>query len=262
MYYAFDELNNNSVAIKEFFPDQYLFRDSDTAKVKPIGGKISTKTQSYLLYFIQEREIISKINHPGVIKITDSFFENQTAYLVMELIEGQSLSQQVAQAPCMYINQHEKVFELTSKLVDILSNVHEKNICHLDISPDNILLNSYGKVVLIDFGSALAQFERRRFQPKKHKYAPIEVIKNENIGIESDIFQLGMTIHELLLGYLPPSASKRISKMNKTGRDPWKSDNLREPWQTLISQAITLDKNERPSSVEDWWNIVSYLAVD
>lgn len=262
VYCAFDEINKSSVAIKEFFPDQYLFRDSDMAVVKPIGGKVIPRIQSYLSYFIEEREITSRINHPGVIKIIDSFFENQTAYLVMKLIEGHSLSQQIEQSPCTYISQYKKVFELISKLVDILSNIHSKNICHLDISPDNILLDAYGKIVLIDFGSALVQFKKRRFQPRKHKYAPIEIIKNTNIGIESDIFQLGMVIYELLLGYLPPSASKRISKMNKTGKDPLKLDNLIEPWQTLVSKALSLDKNDRPSSVDDWWSLVNCLTVD
>lgn len=262
VYHAFDEINKNSVAIKEFFPDQYLFRDSDMAGVKPIGGKSIAKIQSYMSYFIEEREITSKISHPGVIKMIDSFFENHTAYLVMKLIEGKSLSQQIEQSPCTYINQYKKVFELVSKLVDILSNIHSKNICHLDISPDNILLDAYGEIVLIDFGSALFQFKKRKLQSTKHKYAPIETIKNKNIGIESDIFQLGMVIHELLLGYLPPSASKRISKINKTGKDPLKLDNLVEPWQTLVSKAISLDKSDRPSSVNDWWSLVNCLTVD
>jgi len=262
VYCAFDEINNNSVAIKEFFPDQYLFRDSDMAVVKPIEGKSIVKIQSYMSYFIEEREITSRINHPGVIKIIDSFFENQTAYLVMKLIEGKSLSQQVELSPYTYINQYKKVFELVSQLVNILSNIHSKSICHLDISPDNILLDAYGEIVLIDFGSALVQFKKRKFQSTKHKYAPIETIKNKNISIESDIFQLGMVIHELLLGYLPPSASKRISKMNKTGKDPLKLDNLIEPWQTLVSKAISLDKNDRPSSVDDLWSLVNCLTVD
>jgi serine/threonine protein kinase len=261
VYCAFDKISKNSVAIKEFFSDQYLFRDNNTTVVKPIGGKAVARTQSYMSYFIEEREITSRINHPGVITIIDSFFENQTAYLVMKLIEGQSLSQQVEQSPYTYISQYEKVFELISKLINILSNIHSENICHLDISPDNILLDAYGEIFLIDFGSALVQFKTRKFQPRKRKYAPIEVIKNKNIGIESDIFQLGMTIHELLLGYLPPSASKRISKINKTGKDPLKLDNLREPWQALVAKAISLDKRDRPNSVDDLWKILSCLAV-
>lgn len=262
VYCAFDEINKNSVAIKEFFPDQYLFRDSDMAVVKPIRGKSIAKIQSYMSYFIEEGDIISRIKHSSVIKIIDSFFENQTAYLVMKLIGGKSLSQQVEQSPYTYINQYKEVFELVSKLVDVLSDIHSKNICHLDISPDNILLDAYGEIVLIDFGSALVQFKKRKFQPIKHKYAPVETIKNKNIGIESDIFQLGMVIHELLLGYLPPSASKRISKMNKTGKDPLKLDNLIEPWQTLVSKAISLDRKDRPSSVDDLWSLVNCLTVD
>ena len=92
-----------------------------------------------------------------MVRVTDLFEENETAYLVMELVTGKSLRKELDSQPQKKLSP-QKVKEIITYLISALSTVHQQGILHLDIKPDNILLTPEGQLVLIDFGSAKQTF--------------------------------------------------------------------------------------------------------
>ena len=159
--------------------------------------------------------------------ITDLFKENETAYMVMELVTGKSLRKELDSQPQKKFPP-QKVKKIITDLVSALSAVHKKGIFHLDIKPDNILLTPEGRLVLIDFGSAqqtfgtsMATSSTRTFT---EGYVAPEVLAGGEVGVESDIFEVGMMVYEMLSGQLPPNALERL--LLKAKGKSWEPEGL------------------------------------
>ncbi|NEP63885.1 MAG: serine/threonine protein kinase, partial [Symploca sp. SIO2G7] len=169
------------------------------------------------------------------------------AYLVMELVTGKTLKDELKSQPERRL-PIKRVEEVMEQLVAALEVIHKAGVYHLDLKPDNVLLNTHGKVVLVDFGAARQGFSSNNSTMAfTEAYAAPEVIAGGDIGPESDIFELGMMLHEMLTGKLPTSALSRLMK------DTWEPTDLREPWQSLVMAALQLRSEERPRTVEEWW---------
>ena len=191
-----------------------------------------------------------------MVGVTDLFKENETAYMVMELVTGKSLRKELDSQPQKKFPP-QKVKKIITDLVSALSAVHKKGIFHLDIKPDNILLTPEGRLVLIDFGSAqqtfgtsMATSSTRTFT---EGYVAPEVIAGGEVGVESDIFEVGMMVYEMLSGQLPPNALERL--LLKAKGKSWEPEGLESSWQKLIMSALVLEKEGRPGNVEKWWEI-------
>ncbi|MBC6480767.1 MAG: serine/threonine protein kinase [Hormoscilla sp. GM7CHS1pb] len=167
----------------------------------------------------------------------------------MELIAGQTLGQVLDAQPGKVLPPT-RVAEIMEALVGALEVVHQAGVYHLDLKPDNILLTRTGRVVLVDFGAAKQETGMTRTQSTRaftEAYAPPEMIARKSVGAESDIFELGMMLHEMIAGTLPEPA---LSRMMGTNWQP----SLAEPWQSLVEKALPLEKEERPSEVGEWWS--------
>ena len=233
------------VAIKEFYPQEYAHREGTTGRLTVA----KTQQDSYkrgLDRFLKEGKILAKLNHSNVVQVRDFFEERGTAYLVMELLRGHSLRDELNEQPAKRLPPN-RVVSVMEALVEALAAVHKEGIYHLDLSPDNVLLTPEGRVVLVDFGAAKQGLGSQSTQAFKMDYAPLEVIAGKDIGPESDIFELGMMVYEMLTGELPDPALGRLMK------DTWKPSGLEEPWVSLVTSALKFHKEERPHSVRDWW---------
>jgi F-box protein 11 len=234
------------VAIKEFYPQQHAFRHGHT------GGLTvpTTESSSYersLERFKREGRILYNLNHPNIVRVQDLFSEQNTAYLVMELLTGNTLKQELkAQGEKRLLL--EQIAWIIESLVKALTVVHQAGIYHLDLKPDNVILTNDGRVVLVDFGAARQGFRKDGTQGYTPEYAAPEVVAGQNVGPESDIFELGMMLYEMLIGERATPALNRLIK------DNWKPKALAEPWQSLINSALRISKEERPKTVEEWWN--------
>ena len=140
----------------------------------------------------------------------------------------------------------QKVKKIITDLVSALSAVHKKGIFHLDIKPDNILLTPEGQLVLIDFGSAKQTFSSSMGTSSTRtfteSYAAPEVLAGGEVGVESDIFEVGMMVYEMLTGKLPPNALKR--SLSKDGKN-WRPQDLESSWYKLVMSALALEKEKR-----------------
>lgn len=252
-YRAFDLRLERAVAIKEFFPQEYALREQTTGLLRVPSTQKQGAYQRGLERFLREGRLLAGLDHLGVVKVFNAFQERGTAYLAMELVEGRTLREEIDRQPDRKLSP-ERVTEVISKLVDALDNVHRKGVYHLDISPDNVMIADDGRAIMIDFGASRQGLGGQTTQAYKEAYAPPEVLNGVGMGAESDIFELGMMLCELLTGTLPPSAISRLTSVISSGRDTWEPSGLEEPWLGLVSGAIRLKQQERPQNICDWWD--------
>lgn len=199
------------VAIKEFFMKELNGREDSTVTSSSKDGAFAY----YKSKFIHEAENLSKLKHPNIIKVVESFEENNTAYYAMEYIEGGSLDDRIAQ----YNGLSElECINYACQIGKALEYMHTQKMLHLDLKPNNIMLNKNGQIVLIDFG--LAKQFGADGKPETSTtighgtpgYAPIEQAnyrENKSGGFPAtmDIYAFGATLFKMLTGHRPPEAS-------------------------------------------------------
>ncbi|MBS6194162.1 MAG: protein kinase [Clostridiales bacterium] len=219
-YIAFDLIQEEAVAIKEYFPVGLAVRNEVSGvEVLELPGEAGMHFRSGLRRFRQEGENLSKFQSlPGIVTIRDFFSENGTAYLVMDFIEGRSLKQ--------YMQWYQRdrggesmeytvALALMEPVMESLAKIHGAGIIHRDVSPDNILVNEEGKVTLIDFGSARTEAVGQDYRSVtvmvKHGYAPEEQYRTHgNQGPWTDVYALSATLYHMISGKLPMEAVERL----------------------------------------------------
>ncbi len=235
------------VAIKEFFPHQSVVRDG-AALLISIDMPQQNDYFKALDRFMKEGRTLYDLTHPNVVRVHDLFRFNNTAYIVMELIEGRTL-REILDASLDKRLPLKQVEDIVGQIVAALVEVHKRKICHLDISPDNIMIDPNGRVVLIDFGAAKQTFKviHSTFAFKQ-LYTPLELITESNFGPESDLFELSMMIYEMLTGKLPPPSLQRAMTI-----DSWIPTEVPENWRKLLSIGLQLKREDRPKDLKNWW---------
>jgi serine/threonine protein kinase len=232
------------VAIKEFFPQEHASRDIS-------GGAVSvprTKQETYersLKRFMSEGRVLAKLTNTNVVRVQDLFEERSTGYLVMDLIPGRTLDVVMREAGRL---PEKQVWSIVDQLVSALEAVHKLGIYHLDIKPENVLLDADGRPILIDFGASRQGLGTQRSQSFTLEYAAPEVIAGGEVGPQSDLFELGMMVYEMVTGEKAPSAMGRLAAMEN-----WEPKGLPPPWQELLVPALRVKRVDRPANVERWW---------
>ena len=215
-YLATDMSLGRRVAVKEFFPKNYCDRDGATSHVT-LGTQGSKEFVDRLkAKFLKEARNIAKFDHPGIIKIHAAFEENNTAYYVMDYIEGRSLSEIVREDGPLF---EEKALGYIRKVGAALEYIHAGRINHLDVKPANIMVRgSDDAPVLIDFGLS-KQYDSSGNQTSttpvgiSHGYAPMEQYDDGGVkefSPATDIYSLAATLYFLLSGVVPPPATKLV----------------------------------------------------
>jgi serine/threonine protein kinase len=244
-YRAWDTEFERTVAIKEYFPTSYAHRDHNSNALTVTTDDIHG-IEKGLDGFRREGRHLARVEHPNIPTVYDRFDENNTSYMVMEFLDGRSLKY-VMQGKPLPVDQ---VVQIMDALVSALSATHAQGIHHLDIKPDNVIVQANGRVVLIDFGAARQgnNFGDTSIAALTPGYAPLELQARQAYGPETDIFELGMMLHQMLTGKLPPSANERLLTQQN-----WAPEGVDEPWKTLIIEATRLRADERPTDVRAWW---------
>jgi len=246
-YRAMHEGLDHPVAIKEFYPQAYAMREGTTGHLS-VPARDREMYERGLARFTREGRLLVRLNHPGIVRVTDLFEERGTAYLVMDLLVGRTLRNELDNRPNRRFPPG-RTRTLVGKLVSALQAVHTAGIYHLDIKPDNVMVTSDHRPVLVDFGASRQGFGGKSTQVFTMEYAPLEVLAGQEVGPQSDLFELAMMTHELLTGKRPPAALARL-----TG-DDWSPSGLGEPWEELLTQALQIRKEDRPDSIRRWWAI-------
>ena len=213
-YAAFDALLEKRVAIKEFLPGELATRLPGTVQVSVFPTE-ATETQyiSGLQSFMDEAERLAKFNSvDSIVNICDCFVENGTAYLVMEMLDGQTLKSLLDERGRL---PYDEAVDIIIPVLEALKQVHAQGIIHRDISPDNIFLTDDGRVKLLDFGAsryASAVSEKSLSIILKYGYAPKEqYTRKGEQGPWSDVYAVGATLYRMITGRTPDDALERAS---------------------------------------------------
>jgi serine/threonine protein kinase len=222
-YLAFDAAGDKKVAIKEYFPDSLSYRVPGTATISSYTGEKKAFYDTGSEKFYSEAKMLSRFNgNDNIINVTEFFYENNTAYYVMEYVDGVDLKQYIAQHGGRL--QFDEVMRIITPVLYALIIVHSMDVLHRDISPDNIYITKSGDVKLLDFGAArqvVGEQSNSLSVILKQGFTPIEQYKKRgNHGPWSDIYSLGATIYYALTG-APPEES-----INRTERDDLRMPSL------------------------------------
>lgn len=254
-YLAVHTALDKKVAIKEFFMKEINGRGDDGSIMGMSDGSLS---MNYARKFQKEALNLSRLEHPNIVRVTDSFEDNGTFYYVMDYIEGENLNDYVKHN---YISRQEAV-DIIRDVAKALMYMHEeKHMLHLDLKPGNIMRRSSdGHIFLIDFG--LSKHYSSNGQPETSTtiglgtagYAPIEQANQAKSGEfrpTIDVYALGATFYKLLTRETPPAASELVSD-NELLANNLKQHNINSKLSSVVVNAMLPSVRMRTQSVKEF----------
>ena len=239
------------VAIKEFFMQGYCNRDEHTNHVTVGTQGMQEQVNKCKRKFLEEARAIGELEHEGIVRVSDVFEENGTAYYVMDYIEGQSLAALCKEGP---LPEKAAIYYIR-QVCEALMEVHAHNRLHLDIKPGNIMVKPNGSTVLIDFGASKQYDIASGENPSTllgytPGYAPIEQVnsKVQQFLPATDIYALGATLYRVLTGNTPMLPGDRLNEEEDLTFPAGISAFTRQ----AVERAMEIRKKDRPQSVREF----------
>ena len=246
------------VAIKEYYPQGAAVRDCRTNDSTVWSYSKSTQVffEEGREKFINEAKTIAKFrNVPEIVGVIDFFRENQTAYIVMEYLDGQTLKQYLkvkgGKIPA------DELLRMMKPLIASLGKLHAQGLIHRDISPDNIMIMKDGSIKILDFGGArdfVSQNGKSMSVLVKHGYAPEEQYRSRgDQGPWTDVYALCATMYRCITGKIPPEA---LDRLYEDELKPISSFGVNCPKyvEQAISKGLSVRKDGRYQSMEELYD--------
>lgn len=209
-YIGFDTTLDVRVAIKEYYPNGFSSRNHDLTDNVTVTLDDTELYEKGKARFLQEAKTLARFyEEPGIVSVHDFFEENNTAYIVMEYLDGITLKRFVEAKGKI---PPDSIFRVIRPLINALEKVHTQGVVHRDISPDNIMVLRNGNLKLLDFGAAREVGGDKSLSVMlKHGYAPYEQYRSTGEqGPWTDIYALCATIYFCLTGIRPESSVDRM----------------------------------------------------
>ena len=206
------------VAIKEYYPNGCATRNrSESNTVISYSSSMHDIFEEGREKFINEARLLAKCNNlPEIVSVKDFFKENHTAYIVMEYIDGITLKSYLKQNGGKLSAQ--KTLQMMQPVIHSLAKVHDMNLIHRDISPDNIMLCKDGSIKILDFGGArdyIFSTGKSMSIMLKPGYTPEEQYRTHgNQGPWTDVYALCATMYRCITGTIPPESLERAYHEN------------------------------------------------
>lgn len=254
-YLARDIFLDRNVAIKEYFPRDFAVR----AQGYSVGARSTQQHKDYqwgLDRFAHEAKIISKLKHPNIVRAYRVFNALNTAYIVLEFVEGADLEVTLSKRKASI--QQAELDWLLQRLLDALSVVHASHILHRDIKPANIFIRrSDGGPVLIDFGASKFAFSEANGTTAaivSRGYSPQEAYATDAKlqGPWTDIYSLSATIYLMISGRTPPEATERVLGDTLVPMKAMGLSGYRESFLAAVDWGLRIQPDQRPRTVEQW----------
>lgn len=254
-----------NVAVKEFFMKEINSRSGNT-----VTGGSSTSDglfDKYRQKFRREAKNLSRMQHPGIVKVLDSFDANGTSYIVMDYVCGGSLDSHIAFHPSSLSEKdgrrpegglpEEEALRLTRGIGDALAYMHAHHMLHLDLKPSNVMLNDQEEPILIDFG--LSKHYDENGAPESSTtvgggtpgYAPLEQASyrdGKGFPVTIDIYALGATLFKMLTGQRPPEADEIMNDGFPKGA----LKGVSQKTAAAVAKAMSFRKADRYQSVDEF----------
>ena len=230
----------------------------DKVAVKILHKGIDVEHPDMVRRFFQEAKATRSIDHPNVVRIVD-FGQSETdgvLYLVMELLEGQSIADRLKKGPI----PEAETARIGAFVADGLQAAHDKGVIHRDLKPGNIFLLKNNVVKLLDFG--LAKIKQSGNQTAAgivvgtpQYMAPEQVQQTKNVGPQTDIYGLGAVLFRMVTGRLPFVADSMVElikqHLTKPAPAPSTLTEVSPEMDALILQCLEKDRNRRPHSMAE-----------
>ncbi|MEE9387458.1 MAG: serine/threonine-protein kinase [Paracoccaceae bacterium] len=257
-YLATDSLDR-TVVIKECFPATVCKRSDNAVRARTRAHQKDFR--SIVRLFLQEARQLAKLRHPNIVGVHQVFEDNETAYMALDFVDGLDLLDIIEDG-----KHHIQPGDLRQIVISLLGAVgymHEQNILHRDISPDNILLDQSGSPVLIDFGAARekASHASRAMSALvvvKDGYSPQEFyVAGSEQGPSSDLYALAATLYHLITGEAPPNSQARVAAMAEQRLDPYvptvgRIAGYDQVFLAAIDKGLSVFPKNRFQSAQDW----------
>ncbi|BBM84224.1 serine/threonine protein kinase [Candidatus Uabimicrobium amorphum] len=238
VYRVFDEKNKRHAAMKLIFVDSNENRRVDR--------------------FYREAKVVEALNHPGIVTVCDYGCEPSVHYIVMELIEGQTLSNYIREEH----DRDEDALEIVLQIVAAMRHAHERGIVHRDLKPSNIMINDEGKAVVLDFGLAKdiskdSSLSASGIVAGTPAYmAPEQAVDFKRVDAQSDVYSLGAILYHVIAKKAPYEGDfVHIVNDLRTGKKPQNIAVLRpkisRSLEKIIHKALEHDKEKRYRNIEE-----------
>lgn len=241
------------MAMKEFFMRGVNEREDDSVSVSVSNADNKKQFEVQKGKLKKEARRLRRLHNENIVKVHDLFEENGTVYYVMDYIDGESLSKRIKRTDTPL--SEDEVRAILPQLLKALEEVHRNGIWHLDIKPANIMVDTNGKALLIDFGASKQLRSSEGYSVSTSTamcytpgYAPMEQIEQDfdKFGPWTDFYALGATLYCLLTTNKPPSTSE-IAEGNAFVFPPSVSPRMRQLVEWLMQPA----RRKRPQTVEE-----------
>ena len=244
-YIARDIRLGMTVAIKEFYPMGYVSRNTAFSQTITATMRSRDYFEKGKRKFLDEAHLLAELNdEPGIVDVRDFFEENNTAYIVMEYLKGETLKAHLKASERLPFRE---AYAMLRPVMESLAAAHEKNVIHRDIAPDNIMLTKRG-AKLLDFGAAREVFttdENSLSILVKRGYSPYEQYTKKNQGPWTDVYALTAVLYRAVTGKAPEEALDRITEPDKPL--PFDDAPLNDRMKAALTTglAVTADKRYR-----------------
>ena len=263
IYRAWDAQMEQVVAIKEYFPNGVVSRVPGQNDVIVYSGKNREVFRKGVDRFLVEARNMAEFSQPDIVALYDYFEENNTAYIVMEYLDGVSFKEYLKERRGRIPS--EEVVDITLHVLAALEEIHSHHIIHRDISPDNIFLCSNHRVKVIDFGAARFSSgeESSNFSTiVKPGYAPAEQYRTKSRqGPFTDLYAPGACMYQAATGEKPQESLARA--MHDDLRPPKElNPEVPEYLSDIIMKAMAMDEDERFQSSEEFMKALKGHQID
>jgi len=281
-YLGWDLYLDIPVAIKEYYPTGMVMRETtQTFSVINCLDDDGDRFHNNRDRFMREAKMLARFSYvPEIVQIKNFFLANNTAYIVMEYVQGITLKEYIRRRGGRLSVQ--ETFAILQPIMVGLSKIHKAGLIHRDISPDNIMMLPGGGAKLLDFGAVRdvgtvtvnEELSRPTDAILKQGYAPIEQYQQKGaLGPWSDVYALCATVYYCLTGTVPPDSPARMLEEEKVTFDPRigldkrqtkalikgmairaadRTRNMEELYQDLFGSAIPQDEDgPRPENPVD-----------
>jgi len=257
-YLAKDSLDR-TVVIKECFPVTVCTRSNKTVRARSRAHQ--NDFRSIVRLFLREARQLAKLDHPNIVGVHQVFEDNETAYMALDYIDGLDMLEIIEGG------KHEIRSEILRgillKILAAVGYMHDQNILHRDISPDNILIDQTGNPILIDFGAAREQAGQTSralsaLMVVKDGYSPQEFyVAGSKQGPSSDLYALAATIYHLVVGEAPPNSQARLAAIAENRDDPYQPIAYRSTgydplFLDAVDKSLNIIPQKRFQSAQEW----------
>ena len=246
------------VAVKEYLPNEFAVREGAT--VHPKSPADREDFEWGLTRFVDEARTLTRFRHPNLVRVSDYFEANNTAYIVMDYEDGEPLD--------ALLQRHGTLTEAQLKRVllpvaDGLRQVHAAGFLHRDIKPSNIFVRRSDETpVLLDFGAArqaLGRKSKSMTAIASAGYSPPEQYESQGAqGAWTDVYALAALCHRAVTGKAPMEAPRRQGQLLRSQVDPLPrlaetgAPDYSQAFLEAVDWGLRVIETERPQSLDEW----------